>query len=456
MAENKLSWSELRRAIATRAGVSEKEANAFLSAYQSQLIAALKEDKQVKINGLGIFRLQEVAPRKSVNVTTGQEIIIEGYNKIAFVPEAGVKELVESSKPKGESALPAEAKAEADPLQKLGAQADEIVDILADLGQGPKKNPKPEKPVKPAAPKPEPTPVPEPAPSPEPTPVPESKPEPKPEPEPEPEPMPKKKKSTAFHFVRDILIVVVILLMLLLGGYFFLRHQLSNWIDSLTAPKDQVELVTDDVPAPAVEEEMIAEEPAVEAVAEEEPVMEEVAVAEPVVEEPAEESSLTSTLSVKWNGVKAWFSSTWASVKATVKGWIAKGKGLFAKDEPVVEEPVAEEPVEPVVEEEIIEEVSEPMAEEIYVEMPTELLLTENITPGSRMTWIAKKHYGDKQYWPYIYLANKAEIPNPNKIQIGTPIKVPKLTKEQMDLTNPKSRARLEQLLEEAEAACMK
>ena len=95
MAENKLSWTELRRALANRAGVSEKEANLFLQAFNAQLIEALKQDKQVKINGLGIFRLQAVAPRKSVNVSSGEEITIEGYNKIAFMPEAGVKELVE-------------------------------------------------------------------------------------------------------------------------------------------------------------------------------------------------------------------------------------------------------------------------------------------------------------------------------------------------------------------------
>ena len=35
MAENKLSWTELRRALATRAGVSEKEAYLFLSAFNA-------------------------------------------------------------------------------------------------------------------------------------------------------------------------------------------------------------------------------------------------------------------------------------------------------------------------------------------------------------------------------------------------------------------------------------
>ena len=109
MADNKLSWSELRRTLMTRAGVSEKEANAFLNAFQSQLVEALKQDKQVKVNGLGTFKLQGVAPRKSVNVTTGEEITIEGYNKIAFVPEAGVKELVESNQPSAISHQPSEA-----------------------------------------------------------------------------------------------------------------------------------------------------------------------------------------------------------------------------------------------------------------------------------------------------------------------------------------------------------
>ena len=73
---------------------------------------ALKQDKQVKINGLGTFRLQAIAARKSVNVTTGEEITIPGYNKVAFAPEAGLKELVE----KGGGAPEA-----IDPIKKLGA-----------------------------------------------------------------------------------------------------------------------------------------------------------------------------------------------------------------------------------------------------------------------------------------------------------------------------------------------
>ena len=138
MAE-KLIWSELRRMLATRADVSEKDANTFLTALNAHVIDALKRDKQVKINGLGTFKLQAVAPRKSVNVTTGEEIIIEGYNKVVFNPEASLKELVESttvsdSQTVTRTTIYVESET-MDPLKKLGAQAEEIVDLLSDLGQ---------------------------------------------------------------------------------------------------------------------------------------------------------------------------------------------------------------------------------------------------------------------------------------------------------------------------------
>ena len=253
---DKLSWTELRHAIAQRTGVSEKQVGSFLAALQEQLTEGLKKDKMVKINGLGTFKLQAVAPRKSVNVSTGEEIIIEGYNKVVFVPEAGVKELVEKA---GEMGVTAEAlhltekKEAVDPLKKLGEQAEEIVDILGELGQGPKekkssksskvqevqekpKKPAPkkkvEKPVEPEEPvhvEPEKPFVPE-------VPVEPAKPV-------EQEVQEEAKAKKPYHFVRDTLICVVILLLLLLVGYFFLRNQLSGWIDELVQPKAQTERV---------------------------------------------------------------------------------------------------------------------------------------------------------------------------------------------------------------------
>ena len=349
MADNKLSWTELRRALASRAGVSEKEANAFLSAFNTQLTAALKSDKQVKVNGLGTFKLQAVAPRKSVNVTTGEQITIEGYNKIAFVPEAGVRELVEKGV-KNERVKELKNEGEAvDPLKKLGAQAEEIVDLLGELGQDvkvdsrkkkverkkPKAAPKAE-PVKPVV-EPEPAPVVEPVVVPEPAPVAEPTPA---------EEKPKKK----YHFMRDTLICVVVLLMLLLAGYFFLRSQLSGWINELVNPSESVQKTELSVQT------------------------------DNTSEEPAVEMSVTT---------------------------------------------------------------AESAAEEWSFD---EILLTEQITEGSRLAWIAKKYYGNKAYWPYIYAANKDHLTNPSLISVGTPIRVPKLNAAMRDTTD----IRFQQLREEA------
>lgn len=357
MADNKLSWTELRRALASRAGVSEKEANAFLSAFNTQLTAALKSDKQVKVNGLGTFKLQAVAPRKSVNVTTGEQITIEGYNKIAFVPEAGVRELVEKGV-KNERVKELKNEGEVvDPLKKLGAQAAEIVDLLGELGQDVKvdsRKKKVERKKPKAAPKAEPVqPVvePEPAPIVEPEPAPVVEPVVVPEPAPVAEPTPAEEKpKKKYHFMRDTLICVVVLLMLLLAGYFFLRSQLSGWINELVNPSESVQQTELSVQT------------------------------DNTSEEPAVEMSVTTA-------------------ESAAEEW------LF-----------------------------------------DEILLTEQITEGSRLAWIAKKYYGNKAYWPYIYAANKDHLTNPSLISVGTPIRVPKLNAAMRDTTD----IRFLQLREEA------
>ena len=129
-----MTWTELRKAVAEIAGTSEQEATAFLNALVDAILVGLKEDQQVKVKGIGTFALKAMAARKSVNIATGEEFTIEGYNKLTFNAEASLKESVEK---RLEAPQTAEAVKEltADPLKKLGEQAEEIVDILADLGQ---------------------------------------------------------------------------------------------------------------------------------------------------------------------------------------------------------------------------------------------------------------------------------------------------------------------------------
>ena len=84
------------------------------------------------------------------------------------------------------------------------------------------------------------------------------------------------------------------------------------------------------------------------------------------------------------------------------------------------------------------------------------LITTEPMHEGSRLTWMAKRYYGAKIYWPYLYDANRDVIINPSRIEVGTPIRVPKLTALQLDTTNAETKAQLTLLLQEAEAACKK
>ena len=79
-----------------------------------------------------------------------------------------------------------------------------------------------------------------------------------------------------------------------------------------------------------------------------------------------------------------------------------------------------------------------------------DLITTEPMHEASRLAWMAKRFYGAKIYWPYLYDANRDVIANPNDIEVGTPIRVPKLTKLQLDTTNAETMATIEQLREEA------
>ena len=51
-------------------------------------------DKQVKIKGLGTFKVTSVGARASVDVNTGERIILEGRNKISFTPEVLLRDRV--------------------------------------------------------------------------------------------------------------------------------------------------------------------------------------------------------------------------------------------------------------------------------------------------------------------------------------------------------------------------
>ena len=69
----------------------------------------------------------------------------------------------------------------------------------------------------------------------------------------------------------------------------------------------------------------------------------------------------------------------------------------------------------------------------------TEFIDTVTLNEGSRLTWISLKQYGHKDYWVYIYEANRDIVKNPNAIAIGTRLRIPRLAPELIDTTNPET-----------------
>lgn len=386
MADNKLNNVHLRQAIIDRTDATEREANLFLRVLVEQIIEGLRSGEQIKINGLGTFRLQEMAPRKSVNVNTGEPFIIPGYTKVVFAPEVSMREMVEKNKSvtpivnlnADTSAAPVDEEA-LSPLEKLGRQADEIVGILADLGQDPRMPlavgeekesdstevaasatvaeeevaveavAEPEEVVEEAVEEVS-VPAEEPTESPTEEPVVEPIEEPVASKE---QKVSKERKKRKYHFLRDTLICVVCLLMVLAGGFLFLRGAMANWIDSLVAKREPV--ATDTVVAiPST----------------------------PMVEEVTKDTAVMEN----------------------------------APELPVYQQFIA----------------------------------TEEIREGSRLTWLAYRYYGNKDLWVYIYDANKDHLGNPNEIRVGTPIRIPRLTTEQRDTTLQTTREVMLRLKENA------
>lgn len=80
--------------VAKRHKITVKDAEKFVSAMFDVMNEGLKTDKLVKVKGLGTFKVQAVKPRESVNVNTGERVLIEGHDKVSFTPDATMKELV--------------------------------------------------------------------------------------------------------------------------------------------------------------------------------------------------------------------------------------------------------------------------------------------------------------------------------------------------------------------------
>ena len=87
--------SDFALELVSRYGLKEEEATEFITAMFDIICEQLDApDKQVKVKGLGTFKVTSVGARASVDVNTGERIIIEGRNKISFTPEVLLRDRV--------------------------------------------------------------------------------------------------------------------------------------------------------------------------------------------------------------------------------------------------------------------------------------------------------------------------------------------------------------------------
>ena len=85
---------DLVNLLAQKNGLSRKKNVQFVNELVDLINEVLKDEKLLKISGLGTFKVIDTKDRESVNVQTGDRFVIEGRNKITFTPDAAMRELV--------------------------------------------------------------------------------------------------------------------------------------------------------------------------------------------------------------------------------------------------------------------------------------------------------------------------------------------------------------------------
>ena len=91
---SKITINELASTLMAKHGLKRTEAELFIRQFVVVVNEALTNDKIAKVKGLGTFKVTSVSARKSVDVNTGEPIIIQGRDKITFTADNTMRDLV--------------------------------------------------------------------------------------------------------------------------------------------------------------------------------------------------------------------------------------------------------------------------------------------------------------------------------------------------------------------------
>jgi len=90
----RISIQEIANILIAKNGLKKKDADSFVAAMFDVVKDGLQSDRLVKVKGLGTFKVIDIEPRESVNINSGERVVIEGHGKITFTPDVTMKELV--------------------------------------------------------------------------------------------------------------------------------------------------------------------------------------------------------------------------------------------------------------------------------------------------------------------------------------------------------------------------
>ena len=279
----KINLQQLAKTLAQKKNLPQKDAEAFLKTFFDAIIENVTADKMVKIKGLGTFKLIEVLDRESVNINTGERIVIPGHSKLSFTPENALKDLINKPFADFQTVVINEGTS-IEEMEKIPASSPEETPVQAfvstleavpEVKEEPKEDAVPEPEVKEepkeeAVPEPEVKAEPDPVVVPEPTPEPVVVSEPKADPEPEAasapvqqlarEPIdqrpllygpPPVKKKPARSYAKIAAWILGVLLLCVVG--YFIARSLNTNKPAPEPIEPQVETPVEETPEPEVE-----------------------------------------------------------------------------------------------------------------------------------------------------------------------------------------------------------
>ncbi len=413
MSKEKLSSQEIIDIVASKASVSKRASEEFLKVMISTIEEALLAGDTVKIKNFGTFKLHWNEPRKSVNVKTGEDIILAGYYKVNFTPEANLRDLVnepfahlDAVQLDGTPVESVQKETESiDPLRTLNEQASEIKDILAEIMNFQSGNEETEKDNLEVT-------------------------------------VQKEFEITEEEIPRQEHIEVV-------------QVTINETVVEITEiKKEQNEKVDASEPVIVTEKVVEVEMPA-SVIDESVSDTKAETIETPIVVSDIKKSKtwlwviiILIVLTASGTGLYFYFppakktmSAFGKSIKVTTtEAFINFSDWLNSKPQkqeiPVtIVIPKDTSAVDSVEEDEILPIDSL----QLLFDNPrnySEIIATETIKSGSRLTTMANKYYGLKDFWVYIYEANREKINDPDKIPSGTIIYIPKLDSRLIDKNN--------------------